>query len=121
MPRILLVDDDADVLSFMSDTLTGRGYDLRVLQNSSDAAAVLERETFDLIITDIVMPRVHGLQILESAKRRNPSARVVFVTGHPHRDIVREGFDRGAFTVLEKPFPVDALLETVDRALRRES
>ena len=118
MHRILLVDDDADVLEFMSDALQGRGYDVKVLQSSSQAASVLQRETFDLIITDIVMPKVHGLEILENARRRNPAARVVFVTGHPHRDILREGFDKGAFSVLEKPFPVEEFLSTVDQALR---
>lgn len=121
MHRILLVDDDADVLSFMSDALQGRGYHLQVLQSSAQAAALLQQQSFDLVITDIVMPRVHGLQILENAKRGNPSARVVFVTGHPHRDILREGFEKGAFSVLEKPFPVDEFLETVDRALNRSA
>jgi two-component system, NtrC family, response regulator HydG len=116
--RILLVDDDADVLSFMRDALQDRGYDLWVLQSGVQAVAILQRETFDLIITDIVMPKVHGLEILESAKRRDPLARVVFVTGHPFRDVVREGFEKGAFSVLEKPFLVDHLLETVDQALR---
>jgi two-component system response regulator HydG len=116
--RILLVDDDADVLSFMSDALRDRDYHLRVLQSSAQAAAILERETFDLIITDIVMPKVHGLEILERARRHNPLARVVFVTGHPYRDILREGFEKGAFSVLQKPFPVDELLETVDQALK---
>jgi DNA-binding NtrC family response regulator len=115
--RILLVDDDEDVLSFMSDALVDRGYEPTVLQNSAEAAAILERETFDLIITDIVMPKVHGLEILESAKRRNPTVRVVFVTGYPHRDILREGFEKGAFSVIEKPFPVETFLATVDRAL----
>jgi two-component system response regulator HydG len=115
--RILLVDDDADVLSFMCDALQNRGYELHVLQNSTQAAALLERQTFDLIITDIVMPKVHGLEILERAKRRNPWARVIFVTGHPYRDILREGFEKGAYSVLQKPFAVDELLDTVDRAL----
>jgi two-component system, NtrC family, response regulator HydG len=117
VPRILVVDDNPDVLSFMTDALEGRGYDLRGLQNSVHAAAVLQEETFDLIITDIVMPKVHGLQILETAKRLNPGVRVVFVTGHPHRDIVREGFEKGAFSVLEKPFSVDELVSVVARAL----
>ena len=72
---------------------------------------------FDLVITDIVMPKVHGLQILATARRLNPDVRVVFVTGHPHRDIVREGFERGAFTVLEKPFSVDEFVSVVARAL----
>ena len=117
MPRILLVDDDADVLSFMTDALQDRGYDLRVLQSSAQAVTVIASADFDLIITDIVMPKVHGLQILQSAKQRNPDTPVIFVTGHPHRDILREGFEKGAFSVLEKPFTVSEFLSTVDRAL----
>ena len=117
MARILIVDDNADVLSFMTDALQGRGYDLRSIQNSALATVVLQEERFDLIITDIVMPKVHGLDILEQAKRQNPDVRVVFVTGHPHRDIMREGFERGAFCVLEKPFSVDEFVSTVARAL----
>jgi DNA-binding NtrC family response regulator len=117
VPRILLVDDNADVLSFMCDALQGRGYDLKVIQNSAEALLALQQQSFDLIITDIVMPKVHGLEILQAAKRQNPSVSVVFVTGHPHRDILREGFEKGAFSVLEKPFPVSELIATVERAL----
>lgn len=117
MARILIVDDNADVLSFMTDALQGRGYDLRSVQNSALAAVVLQEERFDLIVTDIVMPKVHGLEILERAKRQNPDVRVVFVTGHPHRDIMREGFEKGAYCVLEKPFSVDEFVNAVARAL----
>jgi len=115
--RILLVDDDADVLAFMTDALRERGFAVQVLQSSAQAASVIAGDHFDLIVTDIVMPKVHGLQILQSAKQRNPDTPVIFVTGHPHRDILREGFEQGAFSVLEKPFTVSEFLTTVDRAL----
>ena len=117
MPRILIVDDDAEVLSFMADALDGQGYDVRSLQNSVHASAVLGEEKFDLIVTDIVMPKVHGLEILESARRRSPSARVIFVTGHPQQAIVREGLQKGAVGVLEKPFSIAEFQDVVSRAL----
>ena len=117
MPRILIVDDDAEVLSFMTDALDDQGYDVRSLQNSVHASAVLGEESFDLIITDIVMPRVHGLEILENARRRSPSARVIFVTGHPQQAIVQEGLQKGAVGVLEKPFTMAEFQSVVSQAL----
>jgi CheY-like chemotaxis protein len=117
VPRILIVDDDAEVLSFMADALDGQGYDVRSLQNSVHASAVLGEERFDLVITDIVMPTVHGLEILERARRRNPSPPVIFVTGHPQQAILREGLEKGAVGVLEKPFSAAEFQSVVSRAL----
>jgi DNA-binding NtrC family response regulator len=117
VPRILIVDDDADVLSFMADALDGHGYDVRSLQNSVHASAILGEEKFDLIVTDIVMPTVHGLEILERAKRRSPAAPVIFVTGHPQQAILDEGMEKGALDVLEKPFSAAEFQSVVSRAL----
>ena len=121
MPRILIVDDDAEGLSFMADALDGQGYDVRSLQNSVHASAVLGEEKFDLIVTDVVMPKVHGLEILENARRRSPSARVIFVTGHPQQAIVQEGLEKGALDVLEKPFSMTEFQSVVSRALAAKS
>jgi DNA-binding NtrC family response regulator len=121
VPRILIVDDDAEILSFMADALDGQGYDVRSLQNSANASAVLGEERFDLIVTDVVMPVVHGLEILETAKRRSPTARVVFVTGHPEQAIVREGLEKGVVSVLEKPFSLVEFQSVVSHALGKNT
>jgi two-component system C4-dicarboxylate transport response regulator DctD len=116
-PRILVVDDDAAVLRMMAEALELRGFTPRPMQSSRDAAKLLRTETFDLIITDVVMPYVHGLEILQIAKSRKPETPVLFVTGHAHRQIIKEGLIQGAYAFLEKPFNLPDFIATVERAL----
>jgi len=121
--RILVIDDDGPVLRLMAEALEQKGYEPKALQSSRDAAKLLRTETFDLIITDVVMPYVHGLEILQIAKSRKPETPVLFVTGHAHRQIIKEGLIQGAYAFVEKPFQIPDFIATVERALNsvRES
>jgi DNA-binding NtrC family response regulator len=115
--RILIVDDDAGVLRLMNETLELRGYAPKAIQNSRDAAKLLKHEAFDLIITDVVMPYIHGLEILQIAKSRKPETPVLFVTGYAHRQIIKEGLLQGGYGFIEKPFQIADFVATVERAL----
>jgi DNA-binding NtrC family response regulator len=116
-PRILIIDDDGPVLRMMAEALEARGYAPRAMQSSRDAAQLLETETFELIITDVVMPHLHGLEILQIAKSHKPETPVLFVTGHANRQIVKEGLSQGAYAFLEKPFKLPDFIAAVERAL----
>ena len=116
--RILLIDDDPNVLGVMSEALTQAGYTPRATPSSEEALDLLERESFDLVVSDVVMPGLHGIQLLESARQLNPAIKVLFVTGYANREIVKEGFDKGACGFLEKPFSLKEFWSAVQAVMQ---
>jgi DNA-binding NtrC family response regulator len=116
-----VIDDHPQVLTMMAEALRDVGYAPRMVSDSREAAKALEQETFDLLVCDVVMPHLHGLDILEIAKQRNPSARVLFVTAYANRAVVGDALSNGAFGFVEKPFQIDELVAAVERALRNDT
>jgi DNA-binding NtrC family response regulator len=116
--RILLIDDDPNVLGVMSEALTQAGYAPRATRSSEEALDLLERESFDLVVSDVVMPGLHGIQLLDAARQLNPAIKVLFVTGYTNREIVKEGFDKGAWGFLEKPFSLKEFWSAVQAVMQ---
>ena len=118
-PRILVVDDEPEILEVIVDLLTQEGYSPRSTSDSREASRLLEETAFDIIVSDIVMPHLSGLQLLEMAKRQNPDVQVVLVTGYATHAVALEGLNKGASGFIEKPFQMDQLLATLRGALWR--
>lgn len=117
--RILVVDDDVAVLEAMVEVLKLDGYVPVATSDTREAARLLETGTFDLVISDIVMPHFTGLQLLELARRRNADAQVLLVTAYSTRDLALDALDKGASGLLEKPFSIDQFRAAAHEALRR--
>jgi DNA-binding NtrC family response regulator len=117
-PRILVIDDHPGVLDFMVMALKAAGYAPQGLSDSREALRVLQENRFDLVVSDIVMPYLHGLELLEAAKRQDPSTRVLFVTGYPNQTIVGEALNKGASGIVEKPFEMEEFLAMVRQILQ---
>lgn len=117
--QILVIDDEPEVLAVMVDVLGQEGYSLRSTSDSREASKFLEETAFDVIVSDIMMPHLSGLQLLEVAKRQNPDVQVVFVTGYSTREVALEALNKGASSFLEKPFQTHQLLAAVREALWR--
>jgi CheY-like chemotaxis protein/putative methionine-R-sulfoxide reductase with GAF domain len=102
--KILVVDDEPGILEFLTDLLTTFGYTLTIAAGGEQAIKFLETETFDVILVDLKMPRIDGLEVLRKAKTLDPDAVVVFLTGYMTLenalDMMRAG---GAFDCLTKP------------------
>lgn len=118
--RILVIDDEPEILSVMVDTLGQEGYSLQSTSDSREAVKLLETTTFDVIVSDIMMPNLTGLQLLEAAKRQNPNVQVVLVTGYSTREVALEALKKGASGFLEKPFETKQLVAAVREALWRQ-
>jgi len=118
-PRILVVDDEPEVLEVMVDMLEQEGYSTRSTSDSREASQLLEETPFDVIVSDIVMPHLSGLQLLEIARRQNPDVQVVLVTGYATNELAREALERGASGFIEKPFRIEQLLATLRGVLWR--
>ena len=119
--HILLIDDDPNVLGVMSEALTQAGYAPRATRSSEEALDLLKRESFDLVVSDVVMPGLHGIQLLDAARQLNPAIKVLFVTGYANREIVKEGFDKGACGFLEKPFSLKEFWSAVQAVIQEGS
>lgn len=117
--RMLVVDDESEVLDVMVDVLKQEGYSPQATTDSREASRLLETTPFDIIVSDIMMPHLNGLELLELAKRQNPHVQVVLVTGYSTREVALEALNRGATGYIEKPFHTDQLLASVREAIWR--
>lgn len=115
--RILVVDDEAHVRSMIAATLERQGYEVMVASGGRPALDALAKETFELILTDIVMQEGNGLALLESIHDQNPNLPVIMVTAIHDISVAIDSMRRGAYDYLLKPFERDHLVATVQRAL----
>jgi len=115
--RILVVDDEAHVRSMIAATLERQGYDVLLASGGREALDALENESFELILTDIVMQEGNGLTLLERIHVQSPNLPVIMVTAIHDISVAIDSMRRGAYDYLLKPFEREHLVSTVQRAL----
>ena len=118
MARILLVDDEPSILNVLSTLLKQEGHDAVPVRGGEKAMDSLKTDHFDLMISDIRMVPVDGMELLKFARREKPSMAVIMLTAYGSVETAVEAMKEGAFDYVTKPFKVDELLITVERALR---
>jgi DNA-binding response OmpR family regulator len=101
--RILVVEDDAEMRSLLKDFFTEEGFEIDSVSNGSEAFRILVRELFDLVITDIRMPGLTGLDILPGIKKLQPNVPIIVITAFGSDEIRDRAMARGATSYLEKP------------------
>ncbi len=114
---VLVVDDELHVRSMMGSTLERQGYDVHLVSSGREALEALERSTFDLVLTDIVMQDVNGIVLLDRIHAQQPGVPVVMVTAVHDISVAIDAMRRGAYDYLLKPFEREHLIGTVERAL----
>jgi len=114
-PRILVVDDDANLLDLLVDTLTTIGYKVIGAPGGVEALENLRNDKFDLMITDIKMPDVDGLQLLKKVRRHYSKMPVLFVTGVATPNIIGQAAPDG---FLAKPFRITQIENLIEGALK---
>ena len=115
--RILVVDDEESIRDLLRLVLTGEGYSVVTANDGEEAIEHLEAQRFDLVITDLVMPTVNGVEVLRAAKRIDLNFPVIVITGYPSVETVTELVRLGAGDYLTKPFNVDVVIVTVAKLL----
>ncbi len=118
MAKVLLVDDDRNILFLLSETLKKDKYDLSLANNGEAAIKKIEEGDFDLIISDLQMPVLDGIDVLKAAKRELPDAEVLIVTGHGSIKSAVRAMKLGAFEYLSKPIDVEELRLKAAQALK---
>jgi DNA-binding NtrC family response regulator len=117
MARVLLVDDEPSILNVLSTLMKSEGHEPVPVRGGEKAQDLMLAERFDLMISDIRMSPVDGLQLLRTAHRERPSMAVIMLTAYGSVETAVEAMKEGAFDYVTKPFKVDELLITVQRAL----
>ena len=117
--RILVVDDDATMREALRDTLGAEGYGVVAVANAIHAIAELERQETDLVLADLTLPRVSGLELLDSVRRQWPGIEVIVITGQGSIETAVDAIKRGAYHYVTKPFTPDEILHLVGQALER--
>ena len=119
MPKILLIDDEADILRVLSMSLRADGYEVVTALSGEEGLAVFEKESPDLVLTDIKMPGMDGIEVLKRIKSLSDEPEVIIITGHGDIDSAIEALQFGASDFINKPVRDKALAISLKRALEK--
>jgi response regulator RpfG family c-di-GMP phosphodiesterase len=119
-PRILVVDDEKVIREILSDFLTMEGFLVRTVEDGEAAVAELERRSYNLVISDLKMPKMGGLELLEAINRLNLNVLTVIMTGFGTVETAIEAMKKGAYDYILKPFKVEEVVHIVQRGLDRQ-
>ena len=119
MANLLVVDDELGMRQFLTHLLQREGHTVRVAENGQEAMTLLRQEPTDLMLSDIRMPDMTGIDLLRAARESYPQLEVIMMTAFANVDTAREAFLLGAYDFVQKPFDNDLLKETVARALEK--
>ncbi len=117
MANILVAEDDEAVRAFVTRALAYRGHRVKSVADGSDALVALEREAFDLVLTDIVMPVMDGIALALKVARDYPSSKVLMMTGYADEKQRAHNLDLLIHDVVAKPFSLEQICDAVDAAL----
>jgi len=120
MPRILLAEDEQAMREYLSRALEKSGYHVVSVDRGTLAAPLLENEHFDLLLTDIVMPEMDGIELARHCSKVSPETQVMFITGFSGV-VLKAGETLPAAKILSKPFHLRDLVLEVERMFSKES
>jgi DNA-binding NtrC family response regulator len=118
--KILVVDDESEMRVALETTLKREGYQPVCVEDGKKAWECVQNETFDLIVSDVKMPRMDGLELLRAVKQHSPKTIVIMMTAYGDIDNAVETMKVGAFDYLLKPFSAEILISSVNRAFLKE-
>lgn len=115
--NILVVDDEQIVLDSVKKHLRKTDYNVQSASSVQNALLMMEQTEFDLVLTDLMMPHIDGLELMEIVKSRYPKVPVIIITGYAAADTARQAIRLGAFDNVAKPFSKAELITAVKRAV----
>lgn len=117
--RILLVDDEEGLRVTLAANLELEGFEVAEAANGAEALALLSQGAFDLLLTDIRMPGINGVDLFRKVRAEHPNLPVVLMTAYALEALVDDAMSEGVFTVMNKPFDVSGAVATLLRAARK--
>jgi DNA-binding NtrC family response regulator len=117
--KILIVDDEPDMLKLLSMILREKTpYEVTTTNNPVEAVELAKTGDFDLVITDLKMPGLDGLQLLEEVKKKDEDIPVIIITAYGTIDAATEAIEKGGFDFITKPFKKEQILFTIEKAMK---
>ena len=117
--NVLIVDDDRDVLRMLEQLLSELEYHPYTALNGEEALKIIDKNPIDVVVSDLVMPEMNGMELLKRVKSRKGDVPFVMITGHPTIETAVEAIKKGAYDYLTKPFQVEEVQIKIDRALEK--
>jgi len=118
-PKILIVDDETNMRNLFSIMLGKEGYDVDVAEDGTAALSLLETRIYDLVVTDIMMPKMKGTELLKKVKDVHPETVVIMITAYASTESAVEAMKEGAYDYITKPFNVEEIKVIIKKALER--
>jgi response regulator RpfG family c-di-GMP phosphodiesterase len=119
-PRVLVVDDEKFIRDILADFLGMEGYEVRTAEDGESALAELSRTKYDLVISDLKMPKMGGIELLQEVAKVDPAAITVIMTGFGTVETAIDAMKRGAYDYILKPFKVEEVIHIVQRGLDKQ-
>jgi len=120
-PRVLLVDDEEKFLDVFSQRLGTRGIDASTATSGEEALVKIKNKNFDVIVLDVMMPGMGGIETLKRIRQENPEVQIIMLTGKSTIEKAVTAMKEGAIDFLEKPAEIDKLLEKIEIARQKKS
>ena len=117
--KILLVDDEEDFTDALSKRLEARNLKVKTVNRGEDAVQMVDEHSFDVIILDLAMPGMDGLETLQKIKANHPNAEIIILTGHASVENSVKAMKIGAEDLLEKPVDITNLLNKIEKAHKK--
>ena len=117
--KILVIDDEKIVLNSCTRILSDEKYEVHTVETGAEGLHKLKNEEFDIVLTDLKMPEISGIEILKRIKEFYPDTIVIMMTGYSTVQTALEAMRLGAFDYVPKPFTPEELVKAVDRALEK--
>src|SRR5687768_12497730 len=119
--RILVVDDEESIREFLDIMLRKEGYEVTVAEDGAKAIDTLKKKTFDLVISDMQMPNVTGMELLKHVRENYPELLLMIITAFGTTESAVEAMKLGAYDYITKPFKIDEVRINISNALRSRS
>jgi len=119
--NVLLVDDELEFLATLVKRLTRRGLNISTAKNGKDALKIIGAKVIDVVVLDVRMPGIDGIQTLREIKKKDPLMEVIMLTGHASVEVAIEGMELGAFDYLMKPADIDDLFYKLQDAFKKKT
>lgn len=120
-PKILVVDDDASIREFLEIMLKRENFEVKTADSGQKAQKIMEKEQFDIVITDIQMPKMSGLELLKEIKTTSPATTVLIITAFGSAGSAVDAMKLGAFDYISKPFKIDEIKNRLKNALQNKN
>lgn len=114
--KVLLVDDEIEYVNALAERLRIRNYNVSIATNSNDAISSVINNAPEVVILDLRLPGLDGIEILKIIKKINPKIQVILLTGHGSTEKIEEGIKDGAFEYVLKPIDIEELIIKIDKA-----